>query len=411
MPLLDDEQEQEAIPDTPWQCRGCNSDNIGRENLGFIGLSGHVCNRCDAVCHSCDNHFNRNSGASHASDYDNNEYCHRCTRDNWLQCNYCRDWEPRNGDGRWNRQGNFACYGCRDEDHTYCDDCDEWVHDNDSGHDCNNPLINDYSYKPVPIFHHTEDEWANASIILKDTALVMRKYRQIAYLGLEIEVECGGSNSDYTNGAKLFDDCDDLIYLKHDGSLNNGFEIVTHPMTLDWAMNNFPYDLMDKLSNKFDSWYSDNAGIHIHVSRDAFVSDSHQARFVNLITRNQDFFQALAGRESRQWARFDMDNLKHINNRIKRTYHTDRYSAVNLQNTPTLEVRIFKSSLNERRLKMSMQLVDACVKYTEKLSTQDMVFGNAFDWKIFADWVSLQARYEILNEYIVEFRTTGQIGE
>ena len=38
------------------------------------------------------------------------------------------------------------------------------------------------------------------------------------------------------------------IYCKHDGYLDSGFEIVTHPMTLDYHKDNLPWaDMVDKL--------------------------------------------------------------------------------------------------------------------------------------------------------------------
>lgn len=48
---------------------------------------------------------------------------------------------------------------------------------------------------------------------------------------------CGGS----------FDEYERRIYIKHDGSLNDGMEIVTHPMTLDYHLNEMPWrEVMSK---------------------------------------------------------------------------------------------------------------------------------------------------------------------
>lgn len=33
----------------------------------------------------------------------------------------------------------------------------------------------------------------------------------------------------------------DHLYIKHDGSLDDGFELVTHPMTLDYHLNKMPF--------------------------------------------------------------------------------------------------------------------------------------------------------------------------
>jgi hypothetical protein len=239
----------------------------------------------------------------------------------------------------------------------------------------------------------------------------VRNYRQIAYLGLEIEVEsCGNS---LKPAVDLFDNSGDMFYLKNDGSINHGFEIVTHPMTLGWAKDNFPFHILESLESiGFESWQPDTTGLHIHVSRDGFRSESHQGYFVNLITRNQLFFEALAGRSGSRWSNFDRDNLKYIGRRLRQQCSTDRYSAVNVQNKPTLEVRIFNGSLNRRRITMSMELVDACVKYTEFMKPRDVIYGRSFEWIQFAAWVSSNSdTYSTLNEYITEFQTTGQIGE
>lgn len=40
---------------------------------------------------------------------------------------------------------------------------------------------------------------------------------------------------------ELANDQEEQIYIKHDGSLNEGFEIVTHPMTLRYHRENMPW--------------------------------------------------------------------------------------------------------------------------------------------------------------------------
>ncbi len=62
------------------------------------------------------------------------------------------------------------------------------------------------------------------------------------------------------------------IYCKHDGSLDDGFEIVTHPMTLEYHRNSMPWDCM--LNELRDMGYlshkANTCGLHIHVNRSAF---------------------------------------------------------------------------------------------------------------------------------------------
>ena len=69
--------------------------------------------------------------------------------------------------------------------------------------------VHDYYYKPEPIFYGTGSR----------------------YLGVELEIDEGGESHENAGQIlRLANSGDELVYCKHDGSLNEGFEIVTHPM-------------------------------------------------------------------------------------------------------------------------------------------------------------------------------------
>ena len=54
-------------------------------------------------------------------------------------------------------------------------------------------------------------------------------------MGVELEIDHGGE-SDY-NAERILalaNQSEERIYCKHDGSLDDGFEIVSHPMTMDY---------------------------------------------------------------------------------------------------------------------------------------------------------------------------------
>ena len=58
---------------------------------------------------------------------------------------------------------------------------------------------------------------------------------------MELEIDEGGESNYEANLIQQIANCDhDHIYCKHDGSLEDGFEIVTHPMTLDYHRNEMP---------------------------------------------------------------------------------------------------------------------------------------------------------------------------
>lgn len=419
MTIIIEDSNADEVEDSPeFLCAGCHN-TIQGEPSATLNV-GDVCDDCHGVCMDCSCNFNMNSGSSHAST-DDGYACGRCTRMNYFCCAHCNDWANSDG-GAYVINLGSVCEYCRDNSFTWCEGCDEYRDQDDYDHfdECNsNGLIHDYSYRPTPEFHHTLIEYDNARIIEQESQGFLRKYRKIAYMGFELEVECESDRNSYRRGAESFENISE-VYLKSDGSLNYGFEVVTHPMTLDYAMDGLAQPLWDTIedlgNNGFSGWHTSTAGLHVHVSRDGFAGESHQARFVHFVHRNEEFLSWLAGRSGSRWASFSKEQLKNLRGKIRRNYSSDRYMAVNLNNSGTLEVRIFRASTNPLRIKMALQLVDAIVNYTEKLSANQMVVGNAFLADEFIKWVSPQARYAILTDYLtrwVEPFESGlpQIGE
>ena len=84
--------------------------------------------------------------------------------------------------------------------------------------------INDHDYKPAPLFHNDNGKRS------REPALVNTFPKP--YVGIEIEVESTRSIVDLGEYAEMVhDNCNGLVYNKTDGSINHGFEMVTHPMT------------------------------------------------------------------------------------------------------------------------------------------------------------------------------------
>lgn len=75
----------------------------------------------------------------------------------------------------------------------------------------------------------------------------------------------------------------------------------------------------------------------------------------------------MSGRNSRQWSNYDK-NLTPIIPVLHKKASQPRYVAVNLTNEHTIEVRLFRGSLNETRFKSAFELVSGAVEYTRQLS-------------------------------------------
>ena len=304
---------------------------------------------------------------------DNNEgdatitLCGRCYSDHYVACDRC---------GRLIRQED-ACYEDDDEDTPYCVNCHQqsaWIHS--------------YNFKPEPVFYGAGHR----------------------YFGVELEVDEGGEEQD--NAKKVVELAPDRIYCKHDGSLNEGFEIVTHPMTLEYHCTQMPWEKITEVLKKmgYRSHQTSTAGLHIHVNRTSLgytydAQDEVTARILFLVEK---FWHELVKFSRRTVSQLDrwaarygyQDCPKEILKTAKGGY--GRYACVNLCNENTIEFRIFRGTLKYNTLIAALQLVnricDAAV-----FMTDDEV--KVLSWSGFVTEVNEPELIQYLKErslYIVE---------
>jgi len=386
----------------PLVCGYCS--NTGEDFNVQIASSGeNICNECGYTCERCgdlgtmDDNFNTVDGQQ--------IWCGECTSDYAYYCNFYRHGEYHTSSEYYlNDQSEYWCSSCCESYAEWCEGCDSY---NREGCDeceesrSDGGFIHDYSYKPDPIFHSTDSD---------NTRL---------YFGIEIEVEAKSANWDTRQEAAEYayrlEHAYDLAYLKSDGSLACGFEIVTHPMTHAYFKNEAQelWNTTDILKDEMNmmSWGTKTCGIHIHISRAGFAGGAHQHRFLQLVYHNKDFYSELAGRESDNWAKFtDVVNYNtgkiSLANKIKNHRDTDRYSAVNTINRHTLEMRIFRGSLNQNFIKASIDLAHASVEYTRVMSLQEIKDGaltpSAFmgyvlaNADLYADLIGRMSRIDLL---------------
>ena len=395
--MLDDDDVTEAL------CEQCNG-SVAPDDSVLSNAGETLCSDCTYTCERC--HWVGNSYNDNYCTIDGNEvWCQTCTEFHATWCERCEEYTT--GNTFYIRDTHESwCEGCADHRATWCEDCDEYYADgcqncNEVGRD-----IHDYNYRPDPIFRSVEGE---------STKL---------YFGIEIETEVSRSGYDLmtcSDYAARLEHEYDLAYLKHDGSLNNGFEIVTHPASHAYYMkeDNPLWSTIETLRSQpyaMKSWDTGTCGLHIHISRAGFSSGAHQHRFLQLVYSNPEFYSTLAGREASHWAKFDdvvrskreIDDDGYYNYKSWRSYkhklerHTnnssDRYSAVNTLNRHTLEMRIFRGSINPRTVKAALDLAHASVEYTRELRVPD-VWASALMAENFMEYIKMNIElYPELNE-------------
>lgn len=255
------------------------------------------------------------------------------------------------------------------DDEPYYDDSDYGYDDDpyDSG-DASSDLVHYHDYRPRPKFYG-------------DGPL---------FMGFELETAV--SRGMLNEAARIVTDrVGDHAYLKEDGSISYGFEIVSHPMSYEYALNHFPWELMRDMQNN-GIGPDDSTGLHVHVSRAAFTSPLHIYKWMKFIYRNQDAVQTVARRSSTGWAKFERDHRASILEFATRSpmdgysAYADRYSAINVLNDATFEMRIFNSTNKRQELQAALGFVDASVRYAAEIDSAAILNSKAWEFPAFANW-------------------------
>ena len=195
-------------------------------------------------------------------------YCHDCLEALTTVCDCCGARIRR--DAAEGDNETDLCHHCYDYNYTTCEDCGALLHTDDACYDdsdypyCHNcyeklqqALIKSYNYKPEPIF------FGSGTL----------------FMGVELEIDNGGDDSDNADTLLMIANrTGEHVYCKHDGSLSDGFEIVSHPMTLEYHTNEMNW--LDIFENavlmEYRSHQTDTCGLHIHVNRSAFGATIEQ---------------------------------------------------------------------------------------------------------------------------------------
>jgi hypothetical protein len=375
--------------DCAFTCYDCETtyavNGMGRSYIG----DDWYCWDCSSTCERCDEGV-RNDDTHTVDDC---TWCEYCWENYSFNCHACSNTYDQ--DGGYNYVDDSAyCDSCYQDQCYYCDDCDEsFTYDNrcacqrdddderPEGRCCQaiqrGRFVHDYNCKPTPNFKGSS--------------------KHNMYLGFELEVEFKSDTADVARHTAIA--LDGIAYLKHDGSISNGFEIVTHPHAHQTYRENsrILWDTIETLRSQHGarSWDTDTCGLHIHLSREGFSSGAHMHRFIAFVYKNAPHMMKFAGRKTR-FARFNdvytfdeydrpVFSIKHkVGNPDQ--YSSERYSAVNTQNKNTIELRFFRGTMKTSGVLSALDLAQAMVEYTREMRLDDVKLG-ALSWEWFADYV------------------------
>lgn len=237
-------------------------------------------------------------------------------------------------------------------------------------------------------------------------------YPQYLYYGVELEANTkGGPREDIVR--KILTRLNGYVFAKRDGSLdqNTGIELVSTPATFNkcreiWSnLFNKKYSRTDSedLSCSDLSAYNDpKCGLHIHISR-SVLKDRDICHIVFFINRFRSFCAKIAGRE--YW-RNDYALTKNINggnDEVKMANSclyscNGHYDAVNIRNTNTIEIRIFKANVTMSAFFRYLEFVDALVQYSFTLKA--LLFKNFTPFDFLPFVAENKNKYKFLNDFI-----------
>lgn len=179
------------------------------------------------------------------------------------------------------------------------------------------------------------------------------------FIGIELEFHsCGESDR---TADRIIGPMNNIIYAKHDGSLHNGIEFVTHPCTPEYHLNDMDWNsfIQRLVDNNGDAGCG--AGVHMHVNRNYFKDDLCIARMVRFIENHHDTILYMSNRtdSDRNWCEKYRYTVKEIRSIFRYAQDSGaKYRALNLCPAHTIEFRMFRSTVNVNRLKAYIQFVD-----------------------------------------------------
>lgn len=325
--------------------------------------------------------------ADQMTEFDEVPLCIECFANETILCSRCgtRLWSDDNAGDEY----THLCQTCYDRFYTTCTQCHRTIHLDDAYYESDD----DYDAYCSSCFERRREDLCIQSYYYKPEPRFLGDGRR--FYGVELEIDNGGE--DHRKAKKLLEiaNVDDVerLYIKHDGSLNDGMELVSHPATLDYHLKSLPWsDILEKAKSMgYKSHQSGTCGLHVHVNRTAFgeteaEQDEVIARILYFFEKHWEEllkFSRRTPKQLRQWAnRYGLkehpqDILKHAKG------DQERYTCVNLTNYHTIEFRMFRGTLTLNSFLATLQLVerivDVALCFTDEeiknLSWTSFVFG------------------------------------
>lgn len=326
-----------------------------------------VCDECiktyDFVkCERCGRYAQRDSGEIYNEEW----WGERCVRLYLITCEECGDMLLRS-ESCLTSDGDFVCRECFNLHYVTCENCGGIIRSESS------VCVDDAYYcescaprnRGVLDYHEFDSNNYNNKKKIDGE-------NDNLYLG--IELECDDGSFDMSD----FEDYEE-IHFERDGSLSdNGVEMISLPMTLRYHQRFEWNEILSSLIDQgFKSHNACDCGLHVHMSRFAIPATTI-AKMDIFINRAKAFWSVIARRDRVYNGYYDVTKEldftrcfygasqrcpSKMKGKIDWGKGYDRYTPVNVCNSETVEIRIFRGTLKYQTFMGSIEICHAVVNW------------------------------------------------
>jgi hypothetical protein len=221
--------------------------------------------------------------------------------------------------------------------------------------------VHEYSYMPSLHFNKLESSYDEL------------------FLGIELEISPRDGERDAIAERKALSLLPKFTFAKQDSSIREGFEIVTHPMSISWITQGNMRPLLQILPQLYTLGYGSGGtglcGVHIHISKIAFTH-LQLYKFMYTVYSCPSLGLMLSQRNEDSLAQYASlrDETKSYRQRAKNKSQggRSRHDAVNISHKGTVELRIFNGTLNPLAFMKNIDVAVCLYNYANDTSLHNI---------------------------------------
>lgn len=344
------------------------------------------CDHCESYCE--EGHDVATVDACSYNGQRHETWCTRCVEHDAVECDDCSQLYEAGAISAYDTSDGerVLCTSCVSDNYYTCDDCGCLVC-NDDVEEINGcyycPSCADDHSSALHSYHHTQGNvfWITANDHKQWWQLNMEESKEL-YVGVELETDYNDDADDLANDISVLYGAD-CLECKHDGSLDrNGVEIVSQPMTARAHLDSDMWaDVIDAVRRHGGTSHDAvTCGLHMHLSR-AAIADRSAYRIDRVFHRFEPQMINFSRRTPSQmsWCRINDDGVcKESTTADRKKKWTDhkryagRYEAVNDTNANTVEIRLWRGTLNLVTLRATIEFTAGIAFACNDMSDDDM---------------------------------------